>query len=142
MKSISPQKAKRTLDYLERRKQSFNRKYIHYDNDKKKLDDEIHDLTFTIVEFKCAKCGNVMCYTLYTFYSNEKNIDDIDKELCSDCGVQIFEHEIQVWFSDLLKIPIKNVGVKEVDRWNGYIIFQIHGNELKIDLREYYKAKQ
>jgi hypothetical protein len=142
MKSISPQKAKRTLDYLERRKQGFNRKYDQYYADRKKLDGEIDDVLDNLIISKCPECGCDVYYSLRSYYKKKSSIENIGNELCSDCNTAKQSNEMRIWFAETIGVSLDHIKVKYVDHWKGYIIFQVHGNELKIDLREYYKVKQ
>jgi len=142
MKSISPQKAKRTLDYIERRKKSFNHKYEQYYADKKKLYDEIIDVLDNLVINKCPECGCDVYCSLRLYYNEKSRIENMGNELCSDCEEKIMKNNIQAWFSNLTKVAPEEVVVKDINRFDGYVILLVHGNELRINLSEYYKAKQ
>ena len=142
MKSISPQKAKRTLDYIERRKKGFNHKYDQYYDDRKKLDNEIDDVLDNLIISKCPEYGCDVYYSLRLYYKKKSSIENIGNELCSDCEEKIMKNNIQAWFSNLTKVAPENIIVKYIDRFDGYVILLVHGNKLRINLSEYYKAKQ
>jgi hypothetical protein len=140
MKSISPQKAKRTLDYLERRKQGFEHKYEQYYTEKKKLEKEITVLLNNLVVNTCPECGEVTINSLRYYYSD--GVDISENVLCHCCQYERRKNDIRKWFAEITGTLIDKVKVENIDDYNGYVIMIIHGNKLRIHLSDYIKAKK